>query len=225
MHNCPPSQQSCGRGILDYPSSVSKSVCPFTLSNFQTFGQILSDSPQRWGHFSVTRTQFFFFNFEIQALHFLSHNPRCLPSHFYLPGFLCTCFSSVYMVGLIREKFPWHLAVKWRGLLAKIWSPSKPTDSQPRTYVATPGLEMIDCTLWTEGGKKIVNTNSWITLKKLIGKSDGKPEKTWNFPRKAGNGPLYPPVLNAVISNPNQLLSMLGHDNIFDHILFATPLT
>ncbi len=31
---CPPLQQSCGRGILDYPSSVR----PFPLNNFKSFG-------------------------------------------------------------------------------------------------------------------------------------------------------------------------------------------
>ncbi len=34
---CPPSQQSCGRGILKYPSSVSPSVSPSDLNNLMSF--------------------------------------------------------------------------------------------------------------------------------------------------------------------------------------------
>ncbi len=50
---CPPSQQSCGRRILDYPSSVHLSV------RLEYHSHMIFPCNKRWGTLSFTRMQFF----------------------------------------------------------------------------------------------------------------------------------------------------------------------
>ncbi len=179
---------------------------------------------------ATTCTTHFFFNFKRDISY---HTIQDFYLRISISLVFCTHGSVLWTWWIwLGKKFPWDLAVGIEQYYCKLaWfvgqilnRVSIQTNWLPtQNLCCNPGVRNDRLHMMTGGGKKIVNTNLWI--RNLVEKATKSRKKTWNFPRKAGNGPPLSPLLNAVISNPNQLLSMLGHDNIFDHILFATPLT
>ncbi len=111
----PPSQRSCGRGILDYPSSIRPSVRPFALNNFKTFGRILMIS--HTGLETVSRPT--------RLTYFMTYTSRpCLYHHTHFLSFYLLAWPL--QIGAIKLQMHHELFLHFKMWIQNVFFVSKP---------------------------------------------------------------------------------------------------